>query len=53
MNVHAKVAAAGTSGAVATLIVFVCAQFGVDIPGEVGAAIATLVGFLGGFVKSA
>ena len=47
-----KVAAAGASGAVATLVVFIAAQLGVEMSAEVGAAIATLVAFAGGYLKS-
>lgn len=50
---HPKVAAAGVSGAAATVIVWVCAQLGLEVPGEVGAAIATLLAFAGGWAKGA
>lgn len=47
-----KVAAAGIGGAVATVVVFIVAAFGVDIPGGVEAAIATIVSFSAGYFKS-
>jgi hypothetical protein len=34
---------AGAAGAASIVIVFIAAQLGVEIPGEVGAAIATLL----------
>lgn len=40
-----KVKAGGAAMAAATVIVFIAAQLGLEIPGEVGAAIATLIGF--------
>lgn len=46
-----KVAAAGIGGAVATIVVYVAAQFGVEIPGDVGAAIATVVAFASAYLK--
>lgn len=49
----AKVTAAGIGGAVATLIIFGAGQFGMEIPGEVGAAIATVVAFIAGYMKVA
>lgn len=46
-----KVAAAGVSGAVATLAIFIATQLGVELgPTEAG-AIATLVAFVGGYLK--
>ena len=52
-NVHPKVAAGGIGGAVATLVVYAASLFGVTIPGEVGAAIATLVSLGSGYLKPA
>ena len=46
-----KVAAAGIGGAVATLIVYLASVAGVEIPGDVGAAIATVVAFAAGYLK--
>lgn len=48
---NAKVAAGGVSMAVATIIVFIAAQFGLEIPGEVGSAIAALIGFVVAYVR--
>lgn len=47
-----KVAAAGIGGAVATITVYIAAQFGVEIPGDVGAAIATVVAFAAAYLRS-
>jgi hypothetical protein len=46
-----KVQAAGSAGAATTVIVFVAAQFGLEIPGEVGAAITALIATGAGYVK--
>ena len=47
-----KVAAAGIGGSLAIVLVYVIGQFGVDLPAEVAAAVATIVSFLAGyFVK--
>lgn len=46
-----KVAAAAGGGTIATLAVFVAAQFGVDMSAEVGAAIATVIAFAGGYLR--
>ena len=46
-----KVAAAGIGGAVATLIVYVAGLAGVEVPGDVGAAIATVVAFAAAYLK--
>lgn len=48
-----KVAAAGIGGALAVIVVWLIgATTAVDVPGEVGAAIATVCGFLSGYLKS-
>ena len=39
-----KVKTGGAAMAAATVTVFIAAQLGLEIPGEVGAAIATLIG---------
>lgn len=44
-----KVAAAGVSGAIATLVIYGFSLAGVEITPEVAAAIATLVSFVGGY----
>ncbi|MBA2724757.1 MAG: hypothetical protein H0U53_02105 [Actinobacteria bacterium] len=46
-----KVAAAGISGSLAVVIIFIATQSGVDMSAEVGAAIAALVSFGAGYVK--
>lgn len=48
----AKVQAAGAAGAAATLVVFIAAQFGLEIPTGVEGAIATLLAFAAGWLKS-
>lgn len=51
-NVHPKVAAAGTGGAISVVIIWAFSLAGVTVPGEVGAAIATIIAFVAGYVKS-
>jgi putative flippase GtrA len=46
-----KVAAAGIGGAVATIVVYIASQVGVEIPGDVGAALATVVAFAAAYLK--
>lgn len=46
-----KVAAAGVSGALAVVVVYVAAALGLDMPAEVGASIAALVAFVAGYLK--
>ena len=46
-----KVQAAGIGGAIATLAVWIAAQFGVDMPPEVGAAVAALLSLAAGYFK--
>lgn len=46
-----KVVAGGVSAAVATLIVFIVAMFGVVIPPGVEGAIAVIAGAVGGYLK--
>lgn len=46
-----KVAAAGVSGAVAVLVVYVATVCGLEVPASVSAAVATLAAFVGGYVK--
>lgn len=45
MKPDRKVAAGGLAGALATVVVWVIGLFGVDVPGDVGAAIATILMF--------
>lgn len=47
-----KVQAAGTAGAAATLLVFVAYELGIDVPPEVAAALATVLGFAAGWLKA-
>lgn len=53
MKPSRKVGAAGIGGAISVLVIFTCQQFGVEIPGDVGAAIGTVCAFgLGWLVPS-
>lgn len=45
-----KVAAAGIAGAVTTILLFIASSLGWDVPAEVGAAIATVISFLAGYL---
>lgn len=47
-----KVAAAGVAGFVTTILVFVAAQLGLEIPGEVAAALTGLLAFAAGYLKA-
>lgn len=46
-----KVAAAGSGGAAATVLIAIAAQFGVDLPPEVAAGIVAVVAFAAGYLK--
>ena len=46
-----KVAAGGIAGTVSVLVIFCAQQFGVEIPGDVGAAIGVLVAFAASYIK--
>lgn len=48
-----KVAAAGISGAVTTLVVWILQMAGVDVPPEAAVAIGALAAFIAGYLKSA
>ena len=48
-----KVAAGGIAGAVSVLVIFAAQQFGVEIPGDVGAAIGVIVAFVASYLKPA
>jgi hypothetical protein len=47
-----KVAAGGIGGAAAVLIVWAAGELGVSMPAEVGAAVATLIGFVAAYFKT-
>ncbi len=49
----AKVAAAGVSGALAVVLIFVAGALGLDMSAEVGASFATLAAFVAGYLKRA
>lgn len=46
-----KMSAAGLAGAVSVLVIFTCQQLGVEVPGDVGAAIGTVVAFVAGWLR--
>lgn len=46
-----KVAAAGVGGSLAVIVVWVAGVAGIDVPPEVGAAIALLLSFAAGYMK--
>jgi type III secretion system FlhB-like substrate exporter len=46
-----KVAAAGSGGVAATVLITIAAQFGIDLPPEVAAGIVALVAFAAGYLK--
>lgn len=46
-----KVNAAGLGGAIAVLVIFIAQQVGVEIPGDVGAAIGTICAFGAGWLR--
>ena len=46
-----KIAAAGIAGAIATCLVWLTGQFGVDMPADVGAAFASLICVGAGYLK--
>lgn len=48
---NAKVQAAGAAGAAATVAVFIAAQFGLEVPPGVEAALATLFAVAAGYLK--
>ena len=41
-----KVSAGALAGAISVVLVWVLSLFGVEVPGAVGAAIATIIGFV-------
>lgn len=47
-----KTTAAGATGAAAIVIVWLLAQFGVEMPGEVGAAVAVLLTVAAAWIKA-
>lgn len=46
-----KMAAAGVSGALALVIVWVAGMFGVEVPPEVAAAATVIISFAAGYLK--
>ena len=51
-KIHPKVAAAGIGGAAATLLIWIGEMFGLDVTPEVAAAIATIIAFAAGYLKT-
>ena len=47
----AKVAATGVAGAAAVVVVFVAAQFGVEVPETVAGAFVLVASWLAGYIK--
>lgn len=45
-----KVAAAGISGAVSIVLIYIASQLGLELPAEVAAAITTIVSFASGYL---
>lgn len=48
-----KVTAAGAAGAATVVAVWVASLFGIQVPAEVAASLATLAAFGGGYLKTA
>lgn len=46
-----KMAAAGTTGAMAIVLVWVAGQIGLDMPAEVGAAFAAIAAWAAGYLR--
>jgi hypothetical protein len=51
--IHAKVTAATAAAAASQILVYVVEQFGPDLPAAVEGALATLMVFAAGYLKSA
>jgi hypothetical protein len=51
-QVHPKVAAAGIAGAVTTIVVTAATLLGFDMSPEVAAALATIIAFGAGYIKT-
>lgn len=49
--VHPKVQATGAVGAFVVLTVFIAEQFGLDVPGDVAAALTIVAGVAAGYLK--
>lgn len=47
-----KTTAAGATGAAAILIVWLLSQFGIEMPGEVGAAVGVLLAVVAAWIKA-
>lgn len=47
-----KMAAAGTTGALAIVLVWVAGQIGLDMPAEVGAAFAAIAAWVAGYLRT-
>lgn len=51
--IHAKVAAGAIAGAIVTVAIYLLSLFGVTMPGEVAAALTTLLTAAAGYLKAA
>ncbi len=47
----AKVTSAGLAGSAATILIFIAAQYGIEIDGGTGAAIVAFASTLAGYIK--
>jgi len=50
-HLEPKVKAGGIAGAVTVVLAYVAAQFGVDVPPEVAAALTAILTFLAGYLR--
>jgi hypothetical protein len=50
--VQPKVLAGGAAGAASVVIIYIASLFGLEVPGEVGAALAALISFAGAYIKA-
>lgn len=51
MKPEPKISAAGIGGSIAVVLVWGLGQFGVDMPPEVAASVATLLAFAAGYLR--
>jgi hypothetical protein len=51
MHPTPKMQAVGAAGAVTTVLVFICSQFGLAVPAEVAAAVTALIATGAGYLK--
>lgn len=51
MHIYSKVKAAGVAGSIVTILMWVAAQYGVDLPAGVGEALVVIFSFIAGYIK--